>query len=58
MLEERGAEYDRLVAQGRLEAAEAPAPTAGMRRLAYAIGIPAVTVGSITVILIIYSFIL
>ena len=58
MLEERGAEYDRLVAQGRLEATEAPAPTPGLRTLAYAIGIPAVTIGTITVILIIYSFVL
>ena len=57
MLDERGAEYDRLVAQGRLEAIEAPAPTSGTRALAYAIGIPAVTLGTITVILIVYSFV-
>ena len=57
MLEERGAEYDRLVAQGRLGTLEAPAPTSGLRMLAYAIGIPAVTIGTLTVILIIYSFI-
>ena len=56
MLDERGAEYERLVAQGRLEAAETPPPTAGMRALAYAIGIPAVTLGVVTVILIVYSF--
>jgi cytochrome b subunit of formate dehydrogenase len=56
MLEERGAEYDRLVAQGRLEAMEASAPSPGLRRLAYAVGIPAVTLGVVTVILIVYSF--
>ena len=57
MLDERGAEYDRLVAQGRLQLVEAPAPSAGMRTVAYLVGIPAVLIGSITVVLIIYSFI-
>jgi cytochrome b subunit of formate dehydrogenase len=56
MLDERGAEYDRLVAQGRLAAVEATAPTPGLRLLAYAIGIPAVLLGTATVILIVYSF--
>jgi len=56
MLEERGAEYDRLVARGALKAAETDAPSPALRALAYAIGIPAVTLGTITVVLIIYSF--
>ncbi|MCL4762638.1 MAG: cytochrome b/b6 domain-containing protein [Burkholderiales bacterium] len=56
MLDERGAEYDRLVAQGRLAAVEAPPPSPGLRALAYAIGIPAVLLGTVTIALIVYSF--
>jgi cytochrome b subunit of formate dehydrogenase len=57
MLEERGTEYDRLVKEGALKAVETDAPSPGLKALAYAIGIPAVTLGVITVILIVYSFI-
>jgi cytochrome b subunit of formate dehydrogenase len=56
MLDERGSEYDRLVREGALKAVETDAPSPGLKALAYAIGIPAVTVGTITVFLIIYSF--
>jgi hypothetical protein len=56
MLEERGSEYDRLVAQGALKSVETDAPSPGLRALAYAIGIPAVTIGTVTIVLIIYSF--
>jgi hypothetical protein len=58
MLEERGAEYDRLVAQGALKAAETDSPSPALRALSYAIGIPAVTLGIVTVALIVYSFVL
>jgi cytochrome b subunit of formate dehydrogenase len=57
MLDERGSEYDRLVAQGRLEATETSPPSPALRTAAYAIGIPAVLLGVVTVILIIYSFV-
>jgi hypothetical protein len=56
--EERSNEYARLVAQGRLEAIEAPPPTRGTMVMAYAVGMTAVTVGVVTVILIIYSSLL
>jgi hypothetical protein len=56
MLDERGSEYDRLVKAGTLQTVETDAPSPGLKALAYAIGIPAVTVGTITVFLIIYSF--
>lgn len=57
MLEERGAEYDRLVTQGGLQAMETTAPTSGVRTLAYWIGIPAVLLGTVTIVLIVYSFV-
>jgi hypothetical protein len=57
MLEERGTEWDRMVKEGRVRAVETTAPTPGMRTLAYWIGIPAVTLGVITIVLIVYSFI-
>jgi hypothetical protein len=57
MLEERGSEWDRLVKEGALKAVETDAPSPGLKALAYAIGLPAVTLGVITVILIVYSFV-
>jgi len=56
MLEERGTEYDRLVKEGALAALETTPASPGLRKLAYAIGIPAVTLGVVTVVLIVYSF--
>jgi cytochrome b subunit of formate dehydrogenase len=57
MLDERGNEWDRLVQQGRVGEFETTPPTPGMRTLAYVIGIPAVTLGVVTVVLIVYSFV-
>ena len=57
MLEERGAEYARLVRQNRLAEVETGAPRASTVRLGYAVGITAVSLGLVTVVLIVYSFI-
>jgi len=57
MLDERGAEWDRLVKEGRLASVETSAPSPALRTLAYWIGIPAVTLGTITIVLIVYSFV-
>ncbi len=58
MEEERTVELERLVKEGKLKSVETSAPTPGQRAFAYAIGIPAVTLGTLTIVLIVYSFIL
>jgi cytochrome b subunit of formate dehydrogenase len=58
MREERADEYRRLVREGRLAAAETAAPSAGMLALAYVVGGTAVTVGIVTIVLIVYSALL
>lgn len=58
MRDERSSEYARLIAQGRLAAVEAPPPSRGMVITGYVVGMTAVSVGVLTVILIIYSFLL
>ena len=54
--EERAGERDRLAAEGRLAALDAPAPSHGLVVLARAVGTVAVVVGSILVVLIFYGF--
>jgi hypothetical protein len=55
--EERGEEYDRLVAQGRLADVQASPPSPGVVAFGYVLGGTAVTLGVVTVILIVYSFV-
>jgi hypothetical protein len=55
--EERPNEYKRLVAEGRLEAAETNAPTPWTLTFGYFVGGAAVILGSLTVVMIIFSVI-
>lgn len=55
--DERLSEYQRLVSEGALEAAEAPAPTPWTVMYGYVVGGIAVTLGILTVIFILYSVI-
>jgi thiosulfate reductase cytochrome b subunit len=55
--DERPAEYQRLVSEGRLEAAEASAPTRWTMMFGYIVGGTAVVLGTITAGFIIYSVI-
>ncbi len=57
MLEERGTEYARLVKEGRLADMETGPPPASTVTLGYVVGLAAVSLGILTVILIVYSFI-
>jgi thiosulfate reductase cytochrome b subunit len=53
--EERQVEYQRLLSEGRLEAKLAPAPTDESRWFGWVVGGTALTLGVITVVLIVYS---
>lgn len=55
MKDERPNEYRRLVSEGRLEAAEASPPTPWTKVFGYVVGGTAVTLGTLTVIMILYS---
>lgn len=52
---ERGAEYDRVVASGEINALRVPAPRPWYRRFSVAMGILAMTVGTTIVVLIILA---
>jgi cytochrome b subunit of formate dehydrogenase len=56
MREERGEEYERLAREGRLAAIEAPRPSPGLLAFGYVLGGTAVTLGVLTIGLIVYSF--
>jgi cytochrome b subunit of formate dehydrogenase len=56
MQEERAEEYARLVREGGLAAVEAAPPSPGILALGYVVGGTAVTLGILTVVLIVYSF--
>jgi cytochrome b subunit of formate dehydrogenase len=55
MRDERQVEYARLVQQGRLAAQEAAAPTSGIKMVGRIVGGTALTLGIVTIALIIYS---
>ena len=55
MQDERGIEYARLRAQGRLAEIESGAPSAAARIAGYVVGGTVVVIGIVTVVLIIYS---
>jgi cytochrome b subunit of formate dehydrogenase len=57
MLEERGVEYARLKKEERLSAAETTPPTSGARMFGYVVGGAALILGVVTVVLIVYSFV-
>ena len=55
MQEERGVEYERLQREGRLAAKEAAPPTDESRWFGWIVGGAALTLGIVTVVLIVYS---
>jgi cytochrome b subunit of formate dehydrogenase len=54
--EERGEEYERLVREGGLKTIEASRPSPGLVAFGYVLGGTAVTLGVLTIVLIVYSF--
>jgi hypothetical protein len=56
--EERTSEYQRLVREGKLESLETTPPSTGAKWFGWVVGGSAVVLGTITVILIVYSVIL
>jgi hypothetical protein len=53
---ERALEYARMVGEGRLEAAQAPAPTAEAQWFGWVVGGTALALGIVAIVLILYSF--
>ena len=54
--DERGAQYARMVSEGRLEAELAPAPTAEAKWFGWVVGGTALALGIVAIVLIVYSF--
>ncbi len=55
--DERAVQYARMVSEGRLEAALAPAPTAEAKWFGWVVGGTALALGIVAIVLIVYSFV-